>query len=83
MFSFQEVFLAIPYARTCENRLSRKNKLSKVGNGIVHEKQASVAIVLSTKDLENIDEEELKLFHGKIFDIQSKKNRRKVSMGRS
>ena len=56
--------------------------LSKAEKGILQKKQVRVANALSVKDLEKLNDNELKLLPKKTFGMQ-RRNGRKTSMGRS
>ena len=72
MSSLREVFVEIRYAKACDEKSSRqrvsfRRHHFKSEKGILEKKQQRTANALSVKDLEKLNEEELKLLPLKDF----------------
>ena len=81
-----EVFVAIRYAKACDEKSSRqrvsfRRHHFKSGKGILQKKQQRTANALSVKDLEKLNEEELKLLPLKDFWDAAKKEWKKNVFG--
>ena len=86
MSSLREVFVAIRYAKACDEKSSRqrvsfRRHHCKSEKGILEKKQQRTANALSVKDLEKLNEEELKLLPLKDFWDATKKEWKKNVFG--
>ena len=86
MSSLRADFLAVRYAETCgkehpEKECPTEGILSKAEKGILQKKQVRVANALSVKDLEKLNDNELKLLPKKDFWDAKKKEWKKNAYG--